>query len=293
MIDVIATRLSRVSSTRSAALLRIGLALLLWTRFGMFWVPFHFTIEPWRLFTAANFWIATTRLLIGFQTRLASVWTAVVLVVSYYVFGVFGDGQLADLVHHHTLALILATAWLPFTSCGRSLSLDRYLEVRRAVRGGDPIPEERAPDWGLLLVALQATSIYWWGAWDKTGWHFLSGERLDIMFMHAYTGFRVPGTAWAVFVTVAAWVTVLVEYALPVGLAARRTQPVATLVGVGLHAAIYLALPVSTFSVTMVLLYLAFYHPDDVHRVIETLLGRPGWSPPPDEPRAPASRPGT
>ena len=44
--------------------------------------------------------------------------------------------------------------------------------------------------------------------------------------------------------------------------------------GLAFHAVIYCTLPVYTFSATMVVLYLAYFDPDDVHGFIDRLQGR-------------------
>ena len=60
---------------------------------------------------------------------------------------------------------------------------------------------------------------------------------------------------------------------LPFGLWSRRWQGWCALVGVAMHLAFYVLLPVNTFSVQMVVLYLAFFDPEVVHRTIDRLLG--------------------
>ncbi|MEN0060706.1 MAG: HTTM domain-containing protein [Myxococcota bacterium] len=273
MMAALQARLERTSSTRSAALLRIGLALLLWERFGNFYVPFAYTLDPLRLLLSVPFWVFTACMLVGYRAQLATASTAIVLLVSWFSLGVFGD--IGDFIHHHTWLMVLATVWLAFTPCGTSLSVDRWFAVRDATRNDAPIPLEEGPDWGLLLIALQVSAVYWWGAWDKTSWPFLSGDRLSMLVMHQYTGFRVTGWAFDLIMAFGAWAVVIVEYALPFGLFVRRWQPFATVAGIALHAVIYLTLPVGPFSAVMLLLYLAYYHPDDIHQGIETLLGRP------------------
>jgi hypothetical protein len=69
--------------------------------------------------------------------------------------------------------------------------------------------------------------------------------------------------------------TVILEYALAVGLLVRSARQWLFVPGLLLHALFYLALPVSTFSATMCLLYLAYCDPNTVDEVIARLLGTP------------------
>jgi|GEM_PF-5153702 len=41
--------------------------------------------------------------------------------------------------------------------------------------------------------------------------------------------------------------------------------------GVLFHGSLYFVVPVETFSATMILLYLAYFEPDDVHRAIDNV----------------------
>ena len=45
------------------------------------------------------------------------------------------------------------------------------------------------------------------------------------------------------------------------------------LLGILFHATLYVALPVTVFSVACIVSYLAFLDPEDVHRAVERLLG--------------------
>jgi hypothetical protein len=92
--------------------------------------------------------------------------------------------------------------------------------------------------------------------------------------MENYSGSSVvdEGLLGVLFAAVA-WVTVLLEFALAFGLHFRRSRRWLVLPGLALHASFYTLLNVNTFSVTMMLLYLAFYDPDDVHRVLDRLQG--------------------
>jgi len=68
---------------------------------------------------------------------------------------------------------------------------------------------------------------------------------------------------------------VVVEYALPVFLVVRRLVPLALFFGIGLHAVFFAVLPLQTYSVTMILMYIVVVDPDAVHRVIDRMQGYP------------------
>jgi hypothetical protein len=135
----------------------------------------------------------------------------------------------------------------------------------------------------MQLVSLQLSAIYFWSAWDKTSWAFLSGERLQAIFMSLYFE-NLPTAAWIVPATCAlAIVTVAFEYFIAFGIHWRRIHWWLLPAGIALHVIFYLVLPVSVFSANMVLMYLSLLDPDAIHRFIDRLQespGRPGVAEP-------------
>lgn len=258
-------------STRSAALLRIGLALLLWTRFATDLAPFR-GFTPDKLALSAVFFVATSAMLVGWWSRTATLVSGATALWLMFRVGVHGGHE--PYVHHHVYLLATATVLLALTACGGSYSVDRWLAVRSAEGRGEAPPAEEGDLWGLRLVALLVSNVYFWGAYDKTNEVFLAGYRLHHMFGYLYLGSDWPvGVATANLMAVVAVATVVIEYALAVALWIRRCQPIGFVVGIGLHAAFFLLLPVSTFSATMLLLYLAYLDADAVHRLIDRLQG--------------------
>ena len=71
-------------------------------------------------------------------------------------------------------------------------------------------------------------------------------------------------------------VVLLAEIFVPIGLWWARARRAAVVVGLLLHFVFYVVVPVQTFSVTMILLYLAFVPADDVHRILDRLSGLTG-----------------
>jgi len=258
-------------SSRSSALIRIGLAMLFWSRWAGELLA-YMDQSPAGLFLTANFFVATALLFVGYQSRVAAVWAGAVGMAMYYYFG-FQLGR-EPWTHHHTYLLAIAALLIALTPCGRSYSLDRYLAVVRAERAGLPPPAERGNLWGLRLIVVQLSVLYFFAAFDKSNHAFLSGARIEQIFLWYYAGSdypAIPGFAWAA--TVVSLAVVALEYSLAFGLPFRRTRRYLVLPGLAFHAIIYVTLPVYTFSATMALLYLAYFDADDVDRIMTRLQG--------------------
>ncbi|MEZ4323319.1 MAG: HTTM domain-containing protein [Myxococcota bacterium] len=273
LIDRWRAHLVHEGSTRAVALMRIGFVLLVWSRYADEILPFRHRGWDWWLLVPA-FFVATTAMLFGVQTRLATVATACVLATMYGVFGWLGGHE--PWVHHHTYLLNIGVVWLALTPCGRSFSVDRWRAVRHAeITGAEP-PPERGPLWAVPLLAAQCSAVYLWSAVDKTNVRFLSGDQLESILMHFYSGSEpvsVPG--FATVCLVASVFVVLVEYVLPVALFVRRWHPWVVLFAMLFHGVLYVAIPVGTFTLTMWVYFLAYVDPEAVHRFVDQLTGRP------------------
>jgi hypothetical protein len=258
-------------STRALGLLRILLVLVLWSRWANEVLLMRDLAAP-RLALSVAFFLCTSWLLIGLWTRAAAIATAAV--VCGIVFGFGRMGGVEDWTHHHTTLLAYASVGLALTPCGRSFSLDRWREVRASERAGRPPPPERGSLFGATLLGALVSTVYFWSALDKTSVAFLSGARLEQVFIHLYTGSDgAPAGSTRPLFAAAAWIVVLTEYALAFGLWVRRLRRWLIPVGLALHGLFYVLIPVSTFTVSMWVLYLVFLDPDAVHRAIDRLLG--------------------
>ncbi len=244
---------AREGSTRSAGLLRIAVVLLLWARFAE---GLMFAATP-SLGLSIAFFVSTTCMLIGAWTRVSAAASAIVMLTLYFWFGVHAGRTVW--IHHHHYLLVSATCLCALMPCGRSFSLDRW-------RTGHP---EVGPVWALRLVTIQLAAVYLWSAVDKLSPEFLSGARLEQIAMAVYFGSDPPD--WHALAVVSAWAVTLLELMLGLGLLVGRTPRWLLLAGVGLHAALYVCLPVATVSATMVALYIAAIDPAAVHRVIDRL----------------------
>jgi len=256
-------------STRSIALIRIGLVFLLWSRWAFEVSPF-FAPSLLRVVLAAVFAVSTTLMLIGLWTRVAVPATAAVI-GAMYVHGTLSPYP-SSWQAHHAYLLVAGVAYCALTPSERSYSVDRWLAIRRARRLGEPLPPERGNLLGLRLIALQLATIYFWGALDKTHPGYFNGARIEQVLMAKYTGSDYP--SWPGFHQAAVLLgasTVLLEYSLAFGLFVSRARRLLLPLGAFFHGTLYFVTPVSTFSTTMILLYLAYLDPDDVHQMLDEL----------------------
>lgn len=254
-----------VGSSRSSALLRMGLVALCWTRFAKELLPYKHVHEPDWLVLGSLFYLSSLTLFVGFYTRASAVLLGAVLLSFRYYLGFATDHE--PYVHHHVHVLIMGICFLVATPCGRSWSVDRWLALRRGV-----VSPERGRILGLHLMTVMLSVIYLFGTLTKLKWSFLSGERMQHSLQLLFVGsdpVTVPG--WAALCLVMAWTAVVVEPAIALGIWLPRWRLRAVLVGCLFHLAIYWLLPVGTFSLTMMVCYLAVFPPDQVHRFLDRL----------------------
>ena len=251
-------------------LLRISLAAILFARYGQE-VAMFAVDDLAEAILGAAFFTLVALMLAGWRARVTVALTAILLTIMYFHFG----SQIGRMGwdHHHTYLLMVSVIILAFTPCGNSFSLDRYLEVRRAQAAGQAPPPERGSLWAVKLFGLQLSTIYFWSAVDKSGSAFLSGERLEqVMIWHHAGRPLAPILLSPVFLTAASIAVVAAEYFLTFAIHIKRLVTVALILGAGLHAVFYLLVPVETFSVTMVALYLAVLDPGKVDRAVDTVV---------------------
>ncbi len=174
--------------------------------------------------------------------------------------------------HHHAFLLVMAALFIALTPCGRSYSLDRWLALRRALKSGLPPPPEIGNLWGLRLTAIQLSMVYFWTAYEKLYWGFLSGDRMELLAYNYYAGYdyaSIPG--FSAFCFVIAIATVILEFLLAFGLYIPKFHKYLMPAGIVLHVLFYILLPIRTFTLTMILLYLAFIPAASVHRFINNM----------------------
>lgn len=263
-------------STRSLAIFRVLVVGILWTRFSwdLFWPRAK---SPSYLVASVLFFAVTPLLLVGFKTRVVAWITSGTLV--FMLVQIAYREHHEPWTHHHVAFLVILTALLALTPCGRSLSVDRVLAVRRARREGRAIPDENGPLWAVRMMQMTVTSLYLYGAIDKMRWSYVSGARLHHYFMESFGNFPLPMTGLAGSVVDATFAVVAVssialELSLAFLLYVPRVQVPLMIAGALFHLLIYVTLPVSTFSATTVLAYVLFFPPARVHAFVDDALGQ-------------------
>lgn len=259
------------SSSRSSALIRIGLGFLIWARFANEQLPFKHAFG-WHTLFAVAFFLFTLLMVVGVFSRLSTFIAGLLTLWFYFYFGLVADVE--PYRHHHTYWLGIATLFCALTPCGKSFSFDRWQAVRKAQADGVPPPTETGNLWGLRLIVIQLSLMYFWSAYDKMHFGFLDGDRLEAIFMYFYIGSNLEQwQAWLWLFAVAAWLVVILEFALAFGLPFERTRRYLIVPGLLLHLAFYVMLPVYTYSATIILLYLAYLDADKVHQFIDEMMG--------------------
>lgn len=256
-------------SSRPLSLVRIGVVLLLWTRWGedlaLFAAPDHGV-----LILGALFFAFTALLLVGYRTDFAAWGTFATLAVMYHLHGLgFAHWEWA---HHHAYVLMATCLFLALGPSGRSYSVDRWLALRRAEREGEVMPAERGPVWIHLVIRLQLAALYFWAAYDKTTLPYLKGDWLARVFEWAYAGhLAYPVLTWTPLLVAASVIVLIVEYALAACILFGIMPRLALPVGIALHVVFALMLSVDTYSLSVILLYLTLLPPDAVHRFIDRM----------------------
>lgn len=257
-------------STRALGIIRIGLALLIWTRLADE-VAFFLAENISLVLVGIYFYVFTTMMLLGIYTRVAVPMVALVLAFMFFFFGKLG---LRPWEFHHVYLLVASTALLSFTPSGRSYSVDRLRALRQAERDGTLPPVEYSPLWGQRLMCLQLSALYFWTAVDKLNWAFISGQRLEATLLFEFAGLPLePWVTHPIFVVPASLFVIALEFTLAFTIHVRRLQPIVLPLGILMHIAFFLLVPVYTFSLTMILLYLAVLDPNVVHRFLDRIQG--------------------
>jgi len=258
-------------SSRSSAIIRIGLVILIWTRWANELILTRDISKAYPLLSI-SFFFASSLMLLGYETKISTASTSLVLLSMYYYFGHFLN--IEPWTHHHAYLLAFATFLSTFTPSGKSYSLDRWLAIREAEKKNLPIPREEGNLWGLRLIAAQLSIIYFWTAFNKLITEFVNGARLEQIFMWFYFGSDYPSIIGFHEIMVAlSIVTIITEFSLGFGMLFRRTRKILVIPGLLLHAIFYVLLPVRTYSATMWLLYLAYFDADKIHAFVDEMQG--------------------
>ena len=260
-------------STRPLGLMRIAIATIVFVRFANEVSLYQGDSLSFVLLGLAFFGL-TSMMLVGFKAQAACTGVALTLMTMHFYMGkVHGYPGWSS---HHIYILVVSVSLLALSPCGRSFSWDRYRALAQAQDARD-IPPEHGDLWPQRLIALQLAALYFWAAVDKTNWSFLSGQRLEEAFIWSFTGRALePLISLGAILSVLSIVVVVVEYFLAFAIFVRRWQVFVLPLGLALHAAFYVLLPVNTYSATVMVLYLALLDPDAVHRFLDRMIQNHG-----------------
>ena len=117
------------ASTRSSAVLRIGLVFLAWSCFANRLIIYRTFQSPDWFLLGLMFFIFSGMLCIGWRTKFSNVGLALVLNVMVFYLGV-KDNYFTFRSYPATL-IAMSLTWLCFLPSGNSFSLDRYIAISK------------------------------------------------------------------------------------------------------------------------------------------------------------------
>jgi hypothetical protein len=261
---------TRPGSTRHLALLRVGLVGAAWSEWA--YVRLLYKAEtPVELLTTVAFFLGTGLAFVGWFARTGMFLAGLSAMGLVYGYGLYAGQNVYW--HHHSKVLAHALLLASLLPIGNSLSVDRWLAVRRAEASGRPVPSADGDLWATRLFCVAEAVVWFWGAVDKVEWRFLSGDRMVQIIFGYYSMLADLAPLLTPLLTIASVATVLLEFALPLGMWFRRFRPFLLPAAVALHALFYMLLPVGSFSVTMIVMLLAWLDPDEVDAIWRRLEG--------------------
>jgi hypothetical protein len=264
--------MQRVGSTRSASLLRILLALLVWAQWAGPMRGIHLMGQPDRLAVSAIFWILTPFMLVGWWSRTSTGLVGLGLLLNTVVSKEYVRFEGVD---QDPWFLVVAVCLLALTPCGGAWSVDRWIAVRRGGPTSSRSAEGELWAWPLLNahLVLLLLSI----ALSMSRPSFLSGARLHQHLLDTYFGSVSP--LWLEpFCVVMAPALLLSHLALAVGFALPSLRRRAVWGSLVFHSALFLVLPAGVYTLFVMAMSLAVLDPDEVHRALDRLHGRAGPS---------------
>ena len=217
---------------------------------------FHLPVDgfDWLPVLSFNQWqgleLAILLLCFFFILGLGTRWVGPLLALSYlYTFLIS-----QFLYHHHIFLFCIVLLVLAFSSCADHYSIDAWI---RALSKRPLLPSQ--PVMPLRMIQCLVSFIYLMTALSKTEPSWLNGQFIDYLQIVGringnFAPFLIPYLPPALL----GFFTVLAEYFLAFALWVPILRPWGFLVGIALHVGIDLLMPVSTYGVQMLALYLAF-----------------------------------
>ena len=255
------------ASTRSSAILRIGLVFLAWSCFADRLIIYRTFQSPDWFVLGILFFIFSGMLCIGWRTKFSNFGLA--LILNFMVFYLGVRDNYSPFTTFPGALIAMSIAWLCFLPSGKSFSLDRYIAKAKNKDQNNPFHKEIGQVWALNLIKAQVAVVYFFAAIDKSYLGF--NERLEQILQNAYFGSYLPWEGLRFIIFMISVFTVLILYLLTFGLFIKSWHRWLMPVGIIFHIFIYLLLPVRTFSLTMILLYISFLDPKDVHHFLKRI----------------------
>ncbi len=185
----------------------------------------------------------------------------------------------------------IALMYLMIAPCGDTLSLDRWLECRRARRRGEPEPPVRPSviaNFATRLTQVHFCMIYLAAGCSKllggTWWNgtapalVLLNYNFAPMDMKLYTDFMSwlvkHRLLWELTTALGVVFTLFLEISFPILVWPRRTRWLMISGSVIMHTAIGIFMGLVSFSMMMMVLVLSFVPPEVVRRQLDHLIRR-------------------
>lgn len=193
------------------------------------------------VFTLTFFYTVTLMMLFGFKSRFSCFLTSLGCFALYFYEP-----------HHHTFLLSVVVLLIGLAKSGAHLSVDALRNKANQ--------ELNIPYWPIILVCVQMSAIYFWGAIDKLTIDFLSGARIETLLWKYWLwgSFEITPIIYAVILFLS-WSTLLLELVLSFGLWIKKYQKILIISGVLMHLFMHIFLPIGPFSLMMVGVYFLFY----------------------------------
>ena len=146
------------ASTRSSAILRIGLVILSWSLFADRLIIFRTFQSPDWFILGILFFIFSGMLCIGWRTKFSNIGLALILNVMVFYLGV--RDNYSPFTSFPGGLIAMSIAWLCFLPSGKSFSLDRYIAKSNIKNQNNPLHKEIGPVWPLNLLRFQVAVGY-------------------------------------------------------------------------------------------------------------------------------------
>ncbi len=180
-----------------------------------------------------------------------------------------------DLIVMMNASDVLLRLWAFYFAVFAILTPSRYLSIGARGQRSEPLGERRwplGPAWVLRIFQLQLCAIYVATAIAKapgSRWH--NGTAASIALgLEEFQRFYVPGFVResVILGSLSTWFAFGLEITLPLLLWNRRTRLVAVVLGVALHFSFDYAMRLGYFFPGMLIGYVAFMRPGDVHSIL-------------------------